>query len=317
MSNLNLNDIADFIDENDLDDLSISTGGGDYKRELLPAKNHPVRLVGYAEIGEQEKRKFQSEEIDIVDTVRLVFEVLSKDGIRKDDNDKVVGARRLYLECKKSTHEKSTLRKLFELMREGDTTITHFAQMIGTKAWKLKVNWEQGKKVLTTKAKRDAAQAAAEKEPDNKDLRIWEVWKDAGVPMISPAVTPLLDEDGEETGEVRPMKVPGVVGDLQFFLWDNPKQPHWDSLFIDGEYENKDKEGNITKVSKNRVQGAIIGAKNFDGSPIQAMLDGTELPGVAEKMETPEDEPEAEEPEVEEPEVDEAEEVDEIDELGL
>jgi hypothetical protein len=277
MNILNIDDLNNFIEENELDDLSISTGGGDFKREILPAKNHVVRLVSYVEMGTQEKKKYQSEEIDLVDTVRLVFEVLSKDGIRLDEHGKPVNARRLFLTCKKSTHEKSTLRKLFELMREGDSSITHFAQMIGSKAWKLKVNWEQNKKVLQTKKDRDAAKAASEKEPDNKELRIWETWKDSGVPMLSPAVNAVLDEDGEETDEVKPIDVPAMLGKIEFFLWDKPQQAHWDSLFAEGEYERKAKDGTVTKVSKNFVQNDIIAAKNYDGSPLQCMLDGVDF----------------------------------------
>ncbi len=277
MNILNIDDLNNFIEENELDDLSISTGGGDFKRELLPAKNHVVRLVSYVEMGMQEKKKFQSDEVELVDTVRLVFEVLSKDGIRLDEHGKPVNARRLFLTCKKSTHEKSTLRKLFELMREGDSSITHFAQMIGSKAWKLKVNWEQGKKVLQTKKDRTEAQAKAEKEPDNKELRIWETWKDTGVPMLSPAVNAVLDEDGEETDEVKPIDVPQMIGKIEFFLWDKPQQAHWASLFVEGEYERKAKDGTVTKVSKNFVQNDIIGAKNYDGSPLQCMLDGVEF----------------------------------------
>jgi len=272
---LNLTDITNFVEDNDLQDLTISTGGGDFKRELLPVKNHAVRLVGYTELGIHKKKKFQSEETEDVDTARLTFEVLSKDGIRLDEEGKPVSARRLYLECKKSTHEKATLRKLFELMREGDTSITHFAQMIGTKAWKLKVNWEVGGKVLQTKKARDEAKAAMEADTENKkELRIWESWKTSGVPNISPAVNPVMDDDGEDTGEVTPMKVPAVVGKLEFFLWDNPHPEHWASLFIEGEYENTDKDGKVTKVSKNRVQNTMISAVNYDGSPLQCMLDG-------------------------------------------
>lgn len=275
---LNLTDITSFVEDNDLQDLTISTGGGDFKRELLPVKNHAIRLVGYTELGIHKKKKFQSDDTDDVDTVRLTFEVLSKDGIRLDDDGKPVGARRLYLECKKSTHEKSTLRKLFELMREGDTTITHFAQMIGVKAWKLKVNWEQNGEALQSKKAREDALAAMEADKENKkELRIWESWKTSGVPNISPAVNPIMDEDGEDTGEVTQMKVPPVVGKLEFFLWDKPQPAHWASLFIDGEYENTDKDGKVTKVSKNRVQNTIIQALNYDGSPLQCMLDGVEF----------------------------------------
>lgn len=331
--NLNLNDITDFVENTELEDQSISTGGGDFKRELLPAKTHAIRLVGYTEIGKHMKKKYQSEEKVETDLVRLTFEVLSKDGLRLDDDKKVVGARRLYIEVKKSNHEKATLRKMFELMREGDSTVTHFAQMIGVKAWKLKVQWEQGGKKLLTKKAREDAQAALEKDPDNKDLRIWEVWRDEGVPMISPAVIPILDEDGEDTGEIKPMKVHEVVGKYEFFLWDQPQTAHWESLFIEGEYERKDADGKTVKQSKNRVQETILSATNYEGSPLQCLLDGVEFtppegdeedekkeePKKGKKAEKAEPEPEPEEAEeAEEPEeAEEEEEDDEMDELGL
>ena len=75
MTQLNLDSIQNYVEDHqdDLQDQTVSTGGGDFVRELLPAKNHPVRLVGYVEMGIHEKKKFQSEEVDDVDTVRLVF----------------------------------------------------------------------------------------------------------------------------------------------------------------------------------------------------------------------------------------------------
>ncbi len=317
MTNLNVQDLDLFLETAELDDLSISTGGGDFKRELLPAKGHAVRLVGYTEVGVHTKKKFQSEETNEVDTVRMTFEVLSKDGIRLDDAGKAVGARRLYMECKKSTHEKSTMRKLFEIMREGDTTITHFAQLIGTKAWKLKVNWEANRKLLQNKKARTEALAAAEASPDNKDLRVWEVWKTNGVPNLSPAVNAVMDEDGEDTGEVIPMKVPAVVGKLEFFLWDTPVVEHWASLYIDGEYEKKDASGAVVKVSKNRVQEQAISANNYEGSALQAMLDGTEF--VAPEVLDVEDEAPKKEKKAKKPKKDKKAEdkSDEMDELGL
>ena len=274
----NMLDLSNFLDDNlvDMEDQSISTGG-DFTRELLPVKGHAVRFISYIEIGVHEKKKFQSEKVDDVDQARLQFEVSSKDGERTDDAGKLVGRRVLTLTVKRSTHAKATLRKLFELMRAGDKSIKHFGQMIG-QAFKLNVQWvvKEGSdfKVLATKKQRDDALAAAKAAPDNKDLRVMESWKTIGTPNISAAVNPVFDVDGEDTGEVKQMKVPEMFNAPKFFLWDNPVQEHWNSLFVDGEWENEDKDGKKTVKSKNVVQMAIQAAKNYAGSPPQALVGG-------------------------------------------
>lgn len=55
--------------------------------------------------------------------------------------------------------------------------------------------------------------------------------------------------------------------DVKIFLWDNPTQETWDSLFIEGTNEK-------TGKSKNFIQEDILQAVDYNGSPLQALLEG-------------------------------------------
>jgi hypothetical protein len=50
------------------------------------------------------------------------------------------------------------------------------------------------------------------------------------------------------------------------FLWDYPSKEAWDSLFIEGTWDDG--------KSKNMLQELCMSATNFDGSPLQQMLMG-------------------------------------------
>lgn len=51
---------------------------------------------------------------------------------------------------------------------------------------------------------------------------------------------------------------------LKLFLFDKPNMQCWNSVFVDGKFDNGD--------SKNFIQEKILSAKNFAGSPVEAML---------------------------------------------
>lgn len=51
---------------------------------------------------------------------------------------------------------------------------------------------------------------------------------------------------------------------LKLFLFDKPNMQCWNSVFADGKFDNGD--------SKNFIQEKILSAKNFAGSPVEAML---------------------------------------------
>lgn len=58
--------------------------------------------------------------------------------------------------------------------------------------------------------------------------------------------------------------------DIKFFFWDTPTPSSWADMFIDGAFENGD--------SKNTLQEKLIGATNYSGSALEAMLTSNGLP---------------------------------------
>ena len=69
----------------------------------------------------------------------------------------------------------------------------------------------------------------------------------------------------------QPYPIPEAPAELyRLFLWNRPTKEAWDALFIEGEYEGK---------SKNRIQEIILGALDFQGSPLQLLLAG-EVPAL-------------------------------------
>lgn len=287
---LNINDITDFISNDDtLQDQSVAvTTGGNFERKRLPIGTHPIRLSAYIELGVQAGGMYDGKPKPDEDQARMTFEFLGKRTVEENDDGKVFAPRKS-LTKKLSMHTKAGFYKLFLQMRGGDSSITHMAQMIGKQAWLVDVVWRtmgDDGKYITIK-KKDVAHyeerlKEAKTDKEKKDFRIFDnvEWNTIRAPFM-----PILDEDGEDTGEVKAIKVRELVGDVQLFLWDNPKPMFWDSLFIEGTYTKKvgDKE---EEVSKNYLQEAIMGAKNFEGSALEAMLGGVDnLSGVVDTAE--------------------------------
>lgn len=61
--------------------------------------------------------------------------------------------------------------------------------------------------------------------------------------------------------------------DLKLFLWDHPTKDAWDSLFVDGKWDDG--------KSKNRTQETILAALDYAGSPLEQLLGGAALPSLA------------------------------------
>ena len=70
----------------------------------------------------------------------------------------------------------------------------------------------------------------------------------------------------------QPYAIPDVpVEQYNLFLWNRPTKAAWDKLYIEGQWEAK--EGKPAE-SKNRVQETILGALDYQGSPLQQLLGG-------------------------------------------
>lgn len=67
-----------------------------------------------------------------------------------------------------------------------------------------------------------------------------------------------------ESGVAKTAKVDEALSELRLFLWDFADSEQWDSIFIDGTYD----DGN----TKNKLQEKLKAAENFVGSPIYLAL---------------------------------------------
>ena len=76
---------------------------------------------------------------------------------------------------------------------------------------------------------------------------------------IGPAIDPLTR---------KPYVMPDAPDNLyRVFLWDNPTKEMWDSLYIEGTRDDG--------ASKNFLQEKCLNALNYNGSKLQALLEGT------------------------------------------
>ena len=287
MNGLNLNDIQEVIENTELEDQTVSTGGN-FEIRRLPVGTHPVRLISYIEYGAQPQRAYKGEEKPDAPTVALTFEFLGKRTVTEATEDKPETAMKKTIILKKSSHEKAAYRKLFEKMRAGDTSITNMVQMVGSHSWLMDVEWTQGKEVLKGKAAIEAAEAKLKADPDNKDLRIWDNVRNSEGFMIS---APFIEKYDEETGDTEsiPVTVREPISPLSAFLWDNPNPKFWASIFIEGSY-TRTVDGKEEKISKNRHQIKCVSASNYEGSALQAMLDGTDDIGADAVADEPKEE---------------------------
>lgn len=86
--------------------------------------------------------------------------------------------------------------------------------------------------------------------------------------QADPTIVSRLDLDGFlpplDPVTRQPYAIPEAADAMyRMFLWNHPTKAAWDSLFIDGQYDGK---------SKNRIQEAILGAVDFQGSMLQNLL---------------------------------------------
>ena len=288
------------------DQTQTKTGGGDFTPP--PAGTTTGRFVDYIEVGLQKQRPYKGKEKPPANKVYVTFELLGKNYIKEIEVDgkKKEIADRITVPLTLSLHEKSSFKKLFKKMTYGRQDIEHMAQMLG-EAFKITVKHNEVG------------------EGDKKKVYA-NITDDDGNFLISAPVRKEEDEEGNVIG-TKKLAVRDSLSNERLFIWDEPTQETWDSLFIDGDREVKDEKGKTKTVSKNWIQNMITSALNFEGSPIQAFLEGSDsLPDDPEELEDDSEEVEDEdleeevddedveddaEEEVEEDEVEDEEEVEE------
>ena len=146
-----------------------------------------------------------------------------------------------------SQNEKATAHKLFKRLNYKGTA-KNFAELLGTL---FMITFKKEKLTKGKNAGKEVVRAQ---------------WLE-----IQAAVDPMSGQ---------PYNVPDLVEDhLKLFIFDMPTKEGWDSLYIDGK---KDDGG-----SKNWLQDTIVGAQNYPGSKLEALVGGGGMPKLSASVPPP------------------------------
>ena len=209
-------------------------GGGDF--EIAAEGFVRLRFVGYFETGKKESEWQGKKKVN--DTAELMFEC-SGPKHQPREVDGVKYPIRVTERVKLSLNEKSNFFKLFAAMNwEGKAT--HIAELLGND---YVGRIEHNKKKI-----------------DGKDFTFVNI-RDVRKPFAT----------NPETGDEYRISVDAPITELKLFLWDFATPEMWDSIFIEGQYdERKNDKGEVTSParSKNVLQEKIMKALNWKACPI-------------------------------------------------
>lgn len=221
-------------------------GGGSFEYQPPAEGVCLATLVGYIETGEVYDEKYSKTK----NTVQLIFELAGGKNQPRETEDGTKIPHRVTLHMTLSLNEKAHFYKLFrKLNYKGEAK--HMAELLGD-YWLVTVRHNK-----------------------NKDGRVF-----ANLDDIDRNYTfrPPVRIEGDElagTAKQIPVPKPERLSELRLFLWDFPSKAMWDSLFIDGTYEErKDDSGKVIAParSKNVIQNKIKEAHNWDSSPMAEIL---------------------------------------------
>lgn len=238
-----------------------------------------VRLREYIECGDQTPPQWKIQaygKSKPKPQARWVFEIVA--AVRRDEDGNPYNAARRTVDIEGkdsfkiaelvavttdiSKNGKSGHFKLFKALNGPyGMKFTHPAQLLGCEGWKARIVHGYNKE-----DKNEDGTPKTGAKPARVLLK-----NDQGWTFEAPV------KEDPETGESTRIKVPELLegpGSRKVFLWAQPNQACWDSLFIDGEKDERDADGKETgkKVSKNWLQQKILGATNFKGSPLDILL---------------------------------------------
>jgi hypothetical protein len=245
-------------------DMTKTTKGGGDGPKAPAAGMCRLRLVGYVELGVQ-KITFQGVDQE-KPRFKLIFELSGKNHQPRDFD----GKKQPWLmevEETLSRSEKANATKLFAAMNH-EGKHNHFAQMLG-EAFLGEVVHRKYPRRSDDKSKPESwTGLAAEFRAKGQPYTI-------RAPKVYNATTEEMDV----------VKVDPALTPLRCFVWDFADQEQWDSLFIDGTYpEIKDDAGKVIlpERTRNVLQAKIKAAVNFEGSPLDALLQGVTKPAADE-----------------------------------
>lgn len=223
----------------------VTAGGGDY---TPPEKGQAwARFVGYFEVGKHEK-EYEGRK-STPNMAQLVFELSGP-----NHPPSATGVpQRITLEEALSFTEKANFPKIFAMMNyAGDAT--HIAELLG-RAFIIDIFHRKsadGKRTYAT------LKGGAKTVPVG-----------SGYSIRGTTVQDTL------TGKPVNIPVPEPVTEIKAFMWDVADMDDWNSIFIEGKYDDRkdEKTGVVTPgKSKNVIQNKIMAAVNWKDHPIYAAV---------------------------------------------
>lgn len=217
-------------------DLNNQSAGGDYKPPA--AGQTRLRFVGYVETGVHTTRSAQWGDKTKA-RAHLTFELSGpKHPPKKLDDGRLI-PETISFKLAVGQNKKNDYSKLFKLMVADYPGRKNFVQLLGESF--------RGEVVHRKFKRRDGSDGVAAELKNEQGYTI------KGVNYEDP-----------ESGEVRTVKVDEPISKIKAFLWDYADVDQWDSIFVDGTYD----DGN----TKNKLQEEIKAAENLAGSAIEAAL---------------------------------------------
>lgn len=263
------------------EDQTKSTSGGNF--EPPKAGVGVAVMTDYIEMGNQPQRPFKNKPKPDCPEVFIGFDLTAAKHQRTYTDGEGVEhtvCERMTARIAKKFDKRAKYKKIFDKLAYGRSSFTHMAQALN-EHFKITITHNKGK-------------------GDNADKTYANFWnKDGEVGLGAPKHQPdVLVEEYVDLPRGNP------TSPIRIFLWGNPTQETWDSLYIDGEKDDG--------TSKNWIQEKIMSATNFEGSPLHLMLgiDIADLPignaqpeeGEVAEEEAPWEEPAAAEEEAPAPE---------------
>lgn len=221
-------------------------GGGSFEYQPPAEGVCLATLIGYIETGEVHDEKYGKTK----NTVQLIFELAGGKNQPRELEDGTKIPHRVTINMTLSLNEKAHFYKLFrKLNYKGEAK--HMAELLDH-YWLVTVRHRK-----------------------NKDGKVF-----ANLDDIDRNYTfrPPVRIEGDElagTAKQIPIAKPERLSELRLFLWDFPSKEMWDSLYIDGTYDEvKDDSGKVIRParSKNVIQNRIKEAANWDSSPMAEIL---------------------------------------------
>lgn len=251
-----LNAIAS-VNVDQLSDMTaVKTGGGG--RGLLPKGTALVRLCSYIEFGSH-IQTFAGQAKPAAPIFKLGFMIVGGVGLKEDGTpEKYVLEEGKFpmistFDTTMSLHEKAKAVKYFNALNRVGNKATHFVQKIQEQClYALPI----GHKIAT--GGRNAGKTV--QDIDFAALQV-ALDQETGLPRTAPE----LKEEH-----------------IQVFLWNQPSEAMWNSIYIEGEWDEvkDEKTGEVKypKRSKNFLQEKCLAAVDFEGSALQVLLSelGTE-----------------------------------------